>query len=110
MSAARSAYLGAPSVKPAAATADNRRMTYLPLILLVGGVIGLVVTLRGARTELGRAEEDARQPYRALERVAEDSTVRDLQSIATKVLAGSQLTRRERRRVAVLVRRLERRY
>jgi hypothetical protein len=85
-------------------------MSYLPLILLVGGVIGLIVTLRGARTELERAEEGARQQYTGLERAAEDSTVRDLQSIATKVLSGSPLTRRERRRVAVLIRRLERRY
>jgi hypothetical protein len=85
-------------------------MTFLPLILLVGGVVGLLVTLRGARTELERAEEAARNPYAALERVAEESTVKDLQSIATKVLSGSRLTRRERRRVAVLVRRLERRY
>jgi hypothetical protein len=84
-------------------------MIVLPVILLVGGVIGLILTLRGAPTELEWAG-DAQGPYASLERVAEDSTVKDLQSIATKVLSGSQLTRRERRRVAILIRRLERRY
>ena len=84
-------------------------MTYLPLILLAGGVIGLLTTLRGARTELERAGEDARRRYVRRARATEDSTVKDLESIVAKVLAGSPLTRKDRRRVAVLVRRLERR-
>jgi hypothetical protein len=84
-------------------------MTYLPLILLVGGIVGLLLTPRGAGAQLERGE-DTRTVYGRLQSVAEDSTVKDLESITARVVAGSPLTRRERRRVAVLVRRLERRY